>query len=302
MAVPVTRVLRRPAAAAACIGALAVSAGALVLADHSAAAGSTRVPGLSTHSATSHVPDSAGQLVATAYCSPGEHVVSGGFKSSSGAYAVASHALRSANGWIVRLYSPTKLTTYAYCARYVRLSTHKGVFAAAPPPADTNAGAHCPRRTIVSGGYALLGPQSQQSNSPTVQDSRSHPPFTPKKRRNWYWTVTTAVQHTPAKLAAFAYCLPRVAIDVRSSSSPLISDGGDGSASASCRNGETLLAGGYTTAPAPNFVTHVGPELFYGASYRSGRRSWTASAHNGGSQAAKIRTFVYCQPGPQQAP
>lgn len=80
---------------------------------------------LTTHSASTSTPDSAGQLVATAKCGSNEHVFSGGYKTSNASPldgAVVSRALKG-NSWTVHFFAsaPDVPTTYAYCERNGRL-------------------------------------------------------------------------------------------------------------------------------------------------------------------------------------
>ena len=105
----------------------------------------------------------------------------------------------------------------------------------------------------------------------------------------------SAFENVPAKLAAFAYCQRGVTIKTRSSTSDPIAPDSDGSATASCHKGETLLSGGYTTTPKPDWENNTGPDIFYAASYRSGARSWTARGTNFG-QSGEITAFAYCKP------
>jgi hypothetical protein len=245
---------------------------------------------LTTHSATTTTTNSAGQLVATATCGAGEHVVSGGFQGSDASAAVSSRAVNG-DSWTVRLFpfgTPT-LTTYAYCARNGQLSVfgHENRVPALTGERNTTATASCAsRQTLVSGGYAFL-PGLHESNSPTYRD------FAASART---WSVMSVFNQTPARLAAFAYCARGVVVKVRSNSSLSVLTGAHGSATASCHAGETLLSGGYTTTPTPDWHNHTGPDFFYGDSYRSGARSWTASAHNFSHVAGKITAFAYCMP------
>jgi hypothetical protein len=244
---------------------------------------------LTTHSATDTTTNSAGQLVATAKCGADEHVVSGGFKSSDESAAVVSHALNG-DSWTVHLYPgiTTTLTAYAYCARHGRIFRHTAETTAAAAPTNTTATAQCASgQTVVSGGYAFLSPASSQGNSPTYRD------FAATARK---WRVMAAFQTTPANLEAFAYCEQGVTVKVRSKMSDPIPTDSSGSATAQCHTGETLLGGGYTTTPTPDWNNAAGPDLFYDASYKSGARSWTAHAHNYSSVDGQITAFAYCKP------
>jgi hypothetical protein len=261
----------------ACMGtALAVPTGAMAL---------------TTHSATTSTRKSSGLYGATAKCGANQHVVSGGFKTSTGGEtaAVLSHAFHG-NSWTVHLASrdTNTLTTYAYCGGKGGISAHKKEMTAKRAKfGNTTVMARCASgEALVSGGYAFLSPQSSQGNSPTYRDYAASAGA---------WKVTSAFENIPAKLAAFAYCQRGVNVKVRSSSSAPIPTGGDGSTTASCHTGETLLAGGYTTTPKPDWENNVGPDLFYNASYRSGARSWTASAHNFSDVSGTITAFAYCK-------
>jgi hypothetical protein len=244
---------------------------------------------LSTHSATTTTLNSAGQLVATATCGAGEHVVSGGFLGPDASAAVSSRAVNG-DSWTVRLFPGigNKLTTYAYCARngQLSISAHENRVPAVTGGANTTANASCASgQTLVAGGYAFL-PGLRESNSPTYRDYASA----------HTWSVMSVFAGGTGKLAAFAYCARGVVVKVRSNSSPSIPTGGDGSATASCHSGETLLSGGYTTTPTPDWHNMTGPDFFYGDSYRSGQRSWTARAHNYSNVAGQITAFAYCMP------
>jgi hypothetical protein len=270
-----TGISRRTAVLVACLGVvLAAPTGAMAL---------------TTHSATSSTKNSNLQLVATAKCGAGEHVVSGGFKdSTTGATAVVSHAVHG-DSWTVHTDGTTLLTTYAYCGRKgPALSTHETQVPGVAPPPNTTAAARCASgQTLVSGGYGFL------ATSPSTQNgSTAYGDYAASSRG---WKLTAAFESVPVTLAVFAYCQPGVNVKVRSKSGAPIPADGDGSASASCHKGETLLAGGYTTTPKPDWNNSSGPDLFYNASYRSGSRSWTARAHNFSNVSGSITAFAYCE-------
>jgi hypothetical protein len=244
---------------------------------------------LSTHSATSTTPNGNGVLVATAKCGANEHVVSGGFKSPLGNAAIVSRAVHG-DSWTVHLYPESApLTAYAYCAPKGRLSTsgHEARVTATKEGANYTATARCAAgEKVVSGGYVMSPAAATDHNSPTYRDYAAGASK---------WTVMSVFESPPANLAALAYCARGVVVKVRSvSSAPIVNDD-SGSATASCHTGETLLAGGYTTTPTPDWHNKVGPDFFYSDSYRSGARSWTASAYNYG-QSGKITAFAYCTP------
>lgn len=242
---------------------------------------------LSTHSATASTPNSAGQLVATAKCGAHQHVVSGGFKTPHPYDAFGTVVSRAVKGgWNVTLFpkSTTMLTAYAYCAHNGQLSLSKdeNQVTAAERKGNTVSTASCSGETVISGGWAY-SPSTGERNSPTYRDYADGA---------GKWTVMSVFRSTPAKLTAFAYCGRGVVVNVRSSTSGRIFLGG--SATASCHKGETLLSGGYTTTPTPDWHNTRGPDFFYSGSYRSGVRSWTARAGNYG-MPGKITVFAYCE-------
>jgi hypothetical protein len=152
--------------------------------------------------------------------------------------------------------------------------------------ANTTATARCASgETLVSGEYAFV-PSSGQSTTTSFRDYAASASK---------WTAMAVFLTRPAKLAAFAYCERGVVVKVRSSSSASIPHESDGSATARCHKGETLLSGGYTTTPTPDWHDTAGPDLFYSGSFRSGVRSWTAAAINYGT-SGKITAFAYCMP------
>lgn len=272
---------RGMAVTVACAGALLVApAGAMAL---------------TTHSATATVPNSAGVLVATAKCGANERVVSGGFKSPEGNSAIVSRAVHG-DSWTVHLYPESApLTTYAYCARKGQFSvaTHQQTVSVPKEAANTTAMALCASgEKLVSGGYVMSPASATDHNSPNFRDYAASPSK---------WTVMSAFDLTPSKLTAVAYCARGVTVKMRSSSTSIPAEGptsppGTGSATASCHKGETLLAGGYTTTPTPDYQNQTGPDFFYNASHRSSVRSWTASASNYSAVAGKLKAFAYCEP------
>lgn len=267
------------------IAVIAASAGMVLAAPTAAVA-------LTTHSATATATITTEPVEATAKCGANEHVVSGGYTSPKGSVAIASHAVGGGR-WTVHLFPGTvgTLTTFAYCTRNGRISQHEKQGTAVAAPANTVVAARCPSgAALVAGGYEYVSANSE-SDSPTYRD------YATTTRT---WGVMAAIAITPAELAVFAYCERGVVVNVRSGSSGSIPGMSGGSATASCDKGETLLAGGYTTNPLPDWNNTIGPDLFYSASYRSGVRSWTASAYNfsnvNSMTAGTITAFAYCEP------
>jgi hypothetical protein len=254
--------------------------------------GALLVPGsaaaLSTHSATDTTQNSDGDLVATAKCAHDEHVVSGGFAGATDGGAISSRAVHG-DSWRVVFYPgvTNTLTTQAYCAKHGHLSTHTDRVAGVETPPNTTATARCAAgETLVSGGLEFIADNLSSESGSAVFKA-----FAASSRA---WQVTVAFEAVPADIKAYAYCGRGVDVKVRSGQSHSIPNDGVGTAKASCHRGETLLSGGYTTTPAPDWENTSGPDLFYYASHRLRKRTWTASAHNYSNADGTIKAFAYC--------
>ncbi|HEY3944804.1 MAG TPA: hypothetical protein VGL78_06235 [Solirubrobacteraceae bacterium] len=249
---------------------------------------------LTTHSVTATAPNSAGVLVATAKCGANEHVVSGGFKSHDFSSAIVSRAVEG-NSWTVHLYPESPpLTTYAYCAPngQFSLSRHIHKVRVSRQGVNTTASARCASgERVASGGYVMGPPSATDANSPNYKN------YATSAGR---WTVMSVFAQPPGNLVAFVYCTRGVSVKVRSSSKSIpakvMSNPGAGSTTARCHRGETLLSGGYTTTPKPDWMNATGPDFFYNASHRSGQRAWTARSINFSAVSGKLTAFAYCAP------
>jgi hypothetical protein len=217
-------------------------------------------------------------------------VVSGGYYSplSSPSAAVVSRK-SGRRKWTVTVDNQHgELTVIAYCRR------KRGVSTASASVSVSGAGnkqgsttATCPRgRTLVSGGHETVDPGLAPANDLTAFTSHRLAP------RGW---ETEVVNNHPAAstLNVFAYCQRRGKVKERAASVP-ISANSNGSATATCHADEEVISGGYATSPATDWFNASGPDLFYGQSYRSARRSWTASAHNYSNVGGTLTALAYC--------
>ena len=224
---------------------------------------------------------------ATAKCKDGERVVSGGFRLPDEGQVTISRAAKG-QGWTATADGEPPLTVFAYCTagQGVSRRSHSEIV---PGPAGTQktVAAHCGvNKSLVSGGYETVD-----------ADPGTHDLVAFKSRRagDRKWKVTVFNDSdTPSRLRVFAYCLRDVDVKVRSNTDPIGQDQSD-SATARCHRGEALLSGGYITTPKSDYGNTTGPDLFYTGSYRSGRRAWTAGAHNYSDVAGRITTFVHCR-------
>lgn len=241
---------------------------------------------LSAHSASTSTPNASGELAATAKCVAGEHVVSGGFTSTNPPALVAFYD--DGGSWYVGGYAVGKLTTYAYCAPsgqvVINEQSNTGVMAS-PAPANTTLTASCTSGyTLFSGGFLFYGNASSEANSSTY---RNDSPSAGK------WTVMAAFSSTPAHLGSEAYCGQGLTVSTHTASKAIAARAA-ASATASCPTGETLLSGGFTTTPTPDWDKSGGPDTYFSASYRSAERSWTVTAHNYSSVAGTITASAIC--------
>lgn len=220
-------------------------------------------------------------LKAKAVCPKGKRVVSGGYAADS--EEIASVNKRAGKrAWVVKAINVSKLTGYAYCSASLR-----------PKPASktvtgeaigrTKAVARCPgQKTAVAGGWRF----GLNSNSPVFASSGSG---------GRAWTVKGFSDDGPDDdLKAFAYCLGRGGVKVRSAKSDPIPEDADGQATARCKPGEELLGGGHSTSPKSDFFNDEGPDLFYSRTLRVKSRAWRASAHNYSIVAGRITAKAVC--------
>jgi len=239
--------------------------------------------GLKTRTATAPVLPGK----ATAKCKDGERIVSGGFRLPGEGQVTISRA-PVGQRWTATADGDPPLTVFAYCSEGRGVSRHSHS-ETVPGPAGTQktVAAHCDaNQSLVSGGYETVD-----------ADPGTHDLVAFKSRRVWdrTWKVTVFNDsNTASTLRVFAYCRRHVDVKVRSHSDPIGPDQ-PGSATARCHRGEALLSGGYITTPKSDYQNTTGPDLFYTGSYRSGRRAWTAAAHNYSDIAGRITTFVYCK-------
>lgn len=245
--------------------------------------------GLATRSAFTSTPVD-GLLSATARCEAGEHVISGGYQGVPGEYALVNRR-QGPRGWTVTAQpsgSPS-LIALAYCTRRAGLSERSHTEPVVYDGVDNQgaASARCDRgERVVSGGYETVDPKV---------DVRDLAAFKSRRVRAHRWKVEAVTDGGDARLRVFAYCRERGEVR-RRSSSEAIAASSDGLATARCRPGEELLAGGYATSPRTDYYNTTGPDLFYNTSFRLGDRGWTARARNYSAVGGTITAFAYCRP------
>ena len=150
---------------------------------------------------------------------------------------------------------------------------------------NTSVAAHCGSgEKLVAGGYQFTN-LSHQQDAALFSDYAA----------GGAWKLVAVSYTVPAKVKAFAYCERGVVIKVSSARSGSIGYDSVGSVTASCRPDETLLGGGYTQKPTPDFYGNDGPAFFIGASHRSGKRSWIVTGENFSSVSGKLIAYAYCE-------
>jgi hypothetical protein len=148
----------------------------------------------------------------------------------------------------------TSLLPLPCCACDSQISSHETKVKGVAAPPNTSGMARCTSgQSLVSSGFAL-------TSSPTsyVTGSSVYADYAAGARK---WKVTAAFEYVPAKLATLAYCQRGATVKVGSKSSAPIPPYGDGSATARCHKGETLLSGGYLTSPKPDINNTGGPQI-----------------------------------------
>ncbi len=239
---------------------------------------------LKVRSATdSAAPDEP--LSATASCRPNERVVSGGFQSGQAGAPLISRKL-GARKWTATTFNDDgNLTVFAYCRRGIGVSTRSATDTASGTGAQAEASATCrSQTTLASGGFQTL-------DSLGASEMNA---FVSRRSGGSGWRIAV-VNNAPqtSTLSAFAYCQLDGKVKERVSQAPIGSNA-NGSATAGCHADEELISGGYTTNPATDWFNASGPDLFYGESYRSARRSWTVSAHNYSNVGGTLTAIAYC--------
>lgn len=283
-----------------------VAAAAVLTAALGAAALATAA--LSTRSDTVSVaPNTAG--VATAKCPRGSEVVSQGFKAkdfdsdygapgsdSRTVFPSASRRTGSrrakASGLSLGT-EPARLAAYAYCAEpKPGLSIVKSEPAPVAPHALEVARARCPRGSEVVGGGSRIV-DFNATGGPRVYTIGS------RRISRRAWQVTGAeITNTPGgAIASIAYCddsKPGLGA-VSSRVTVPGTYGAQATTTARCASGDVPRSGGFQIVDFdPTYVTDATPYPL--ASKRSGRRGWTARAHqdNGEGYTSELIAYVYC--------
>ena len=260
--------------------------------------------GIRTRTASTTVGPSPDASLTAAKCPHGRKVISGGFDNpgfkdlepgNPGIFAYASHRSRGRK-WTVGGQNDNDgagtLVAFAYCRRVKSLATRSaGAIVPNTGMQHGTATARCPNgQRPISGGF---------DNPDFSEDGGAgFFPYVSKKAGRRGWTVSAELfRPAPAKLKVFVYCRSIGGVKKRSASATVPSTGSQtATATARCRDGETLISGGYLTT-SPEFPGgSVGPDLWYYGSHKVGRRGWKVSAFdNGGAPGGTFEALAYCE-------
>lgn len=226
-----------------------------------------------------------GFSTATAECDGTERVVSGGYQVTPGSSdtPVISKA-KGERAWTVTA-KEAGFTAYALCSKRINVQeVAKTVdFGSTSQGSGTPASARCPRgKRAIAGGFkfsTLVGNSPVFRSRPT--DSRT-------------WSVLALSEDEASKLKALAYCVPdRGGVSTRKDSTQ-VGTIESGSVEPKCRSGETLLSGGWTVSPRPDWQNESGPDTFFYSAYPAAQRRFVASAINFSDVAGKITGLAIC--------
>jgi hypothetical protein len=217
----------------------------------------------------------------TAECPKGKHVVSGGFTTPERGFALTNRAV-SDREWTVVADSDS-LTVFAYCSAKINVAAETKDIAIDPKSgAQHTATARCGRgRTALAGGWDF---EDQVANTPVFKSRRV-------SERAW---SVTAFNGGNEEMTAIVYCANVGDTAIRSKRSARVPPEGDGRVTARCHKGEELLGGGFSTSPKSDYSNTTGPDFFYAASRRRGKRGWATAVHNYSDRGGRIKASAIC--------
>jgi hypothetical protein len=146
---------------------------------------------------------------------------------------------------------------------------------------------------VISGGF------EQPDFDPTFDEAGFQ--FYGSRRdggRKWSASAANYGGGASGTLTSYAYCRKGVGLKERSASVTIaVTPGGPefeaGTATAKCKRGEKVVAGGHDVA---NFEIYDTEAVVY-SSHKDGKRSWTASAVSYSNAAPTLTAYAYCRKG-----
>jgi hypothetical protein len=254
--------------------------------------GSAMGAGLKTESKSVAVPVDE-TAAATAKCKQDQKVISGGFESVNfdPTYEDAGHlpyasfrpGKRSWTAAAANYGDEGTLVAYAYCRGGKGLKARSTTVEVPGDEAATATASCKPNEKAISGGYDIPNLVIQVAD-----------PFTYENRKDGKrgWTASAFnYSDQEANLTTYVYCRQGKGVKTKSDSVPVESFSDVGTATAKCKRGQRVVAGGFDN---PDFEAGV-IELLPFASRKQGQRKWTASAYSEDSEPGQLTVYAYCE-------
>jgi len=228
---------------------------------------------------------SNGFSVAVAECRDDQRVVSGGYSLDEGSSdtPIVSRA-KGERAWTVTAQEDS-FTAYALCSKNIGVKeVAKTVgFKNTDRGSGTAASAKCPReKRVISGGFKF---STLVSNSPVFRSR-------PTDKRSW--SVLALSEESDSKLKVLAYCVPdRGGVSTRKDSTQ-VGPSEVGTVEPKCKSSETMLSGGWTVSPRPDWNNEDGPDTFFSSAYPAAQQSFVATAINFSDVAGRISGYAIC--------
>ena len=176
-------------------------------------------------------------------------------------------------------------TAYALCSKNIGVKEVAETvgFKSTNQGSGTAASAKCPsEKRVISGGFEF---STLVSNSPVFRSR-------PTDQRSW--SVLALSEDSDSKLKVLAYCVPdRGGISTRKDSTQ-IGANQVRTVEPKCKSSETMLSGGWTVSPRPDWDNEDGPDTFFSSAYPAAQQSFVATAINFSAVAGRISGFAIC--------
>jgi hypothetical protein len=175
-----------------------------------------------------------------------------------------------------------ELGAFAYCDKSEPGLKAKSKVVALQPDVLGSGSVKCAKKRVaVSGGYASVDPLP------------GFGPLASKRAGKRKWTVKAYGAIAPSELIVFVYCDKTKPKLKTKSASVSVAANEDGSATARCKKGSSVVSGGFDgPGAAPDEPT--GDAIYPYESRRTGKRKWTASGWND-EEVGTFVVYAYCE-------